>query len=203
MLTNTIPYGKCFVRYLRTRCFCIRNLTRSLRSLFRFLIRQQLVRKLKYRTHTLSTEVRFYTILTRKWRRNFFPDSRQNWSFSFFFIVLTFCVIRSTFVKMKWSACHKRGTKEKSKSPTGFEPTTSQTSGRPSIPLSYRELNWRVIYHFSFFQEEHLFREYHIVWYIFLYRNKNFVEIRIVFVRNTYTFHLVFTAFHLFLHEVK
>ena len=32
-------------------CFCIRNLTRSLRSLVRFLIRQQLVRK--YRTPTL------------------------------------------------------------------------------------------------------------------------------------------------------
>ena len=38
--------------YLRTRCFCIRNLTRSLRSLVRFLIRQQLVRK--YRTPALS-----------------------------------------------------------------------------------------------------------------------------------------------------
>ena len=44
--------GKCFVRYLRTRCFCIRNLTRSLRSLVRFLTRQQLVRK--YRTPVLS-----------------------------------------------------------------------------------------------------------------------------------------------------
>ena len=43
-IINTIPHGKCFVRYLRTRCFCIRNLTRSLRSLVRFLIRQQLVR---------------------------------------------------------------------------------------------------------------------------------------------------------------
>ena len=40
------------VRYLRTRCFCIRNLTRSPRSLVRFLIRQQLVRK--YRTPALS-----------------------------------------------------------------------------------------------------------------------------------------------------
>ena len=38
-------------RYLRTR-FCIRNLTRSLRPLVRFLIRQQLVRK--YRTPALS-----------------------------------------------------------------------------------------------------------------------------------------------------
>ena len=50
-IINTIPHGKCFVRYLRTR-FCIRNLTRSLRSLVRFLIRQQLVRK--YRTPALS-----------------------------------------------------------------------------------------------------------------------------------------------------
>ena len=111
-----------------------------------------------------------------------------------------------TNVKMKWSPFHEHGTKKKCKSPTGFEPTTSQTPGRPSIPLSYRELNWRVIYHFSFFQEEHLFREYHIVWYIFLYRNKNFVEIRIIFVRNTYTSHLVFTEFQLFLRvfrEVK
>ena len=30
-IINTIPHGKCFVRYSRTRCFCIRNLTRSLR----------------------------------------------------------------------------------------------------------------------------------------------------------------------------
>ena len=44
-IINTIPHGKCFVRYLRTRCFCIRNLTRSLRSLVRFLIRQQLLCK--------------------------------------------------------------------------------------------------------------------------------------------------------------
>ena len=44
-IINTIPHGKCFVRYLRTRCFCIRNLTRSLCSLVRFLIRQQLGRK--------------------------------------------------------------------------------------------------------------------------------------------------------------
>ena len=35
-----------------TRCFCIRNLTRSLLSLVPFLIRQQLVRK--YRTPALS-----------------------------------------------------------------------------------------------------------------------------------------------------
>ena len=46
------------VRYLRTRCFCIRNLTRSLRSLFRFLIRQQLVGK--YRTPALSIKYSLY-----------------------------------------------------------------------------------------------------------------------------------------------
>ena len=51
-IINTIPHGKCFVRYLRTRCLCIRNLTCSLRSLVRFLIRQHLVRK--YRTPALS-----------------------------------------------------------------------------------------------------------------------------------------------------
>ena len=47
------------VRYLRTRCFCNRNLTRSLRSLVRFLIRQQLVRK--YRTPALSMKYSLYT----------------------------------------------------------------------------------------------------------------------------------------------
>ena len=31
------------------------------------------------------------------------------------------------YVKMKWSACHKQGTKKKSGSLTGFEPMTSQT----------------------------------------------------------------------------
>ena len=48
------------VRYLRTRCFCNRNLTRSLRSLVRFLIRQQLVRK--YRTPALSMKYSLYII---------------------------------------------------------------------------------------------------------------------------------------------
>ena len=57
-IINTKPYGKCFVRYLRTRCFCIRNLTRSLRSLVRFLIHQQLVRK--YRTPALSVKYSLY-----------------------------------------------------------------------------------------------------------------------------------------------
>ena len=42
----------CFARYIRTRCFCIRNLTRSLPSLVPFLIRQQLVRE--YCTPALS-----------------------------------------------------------------------------------------------------------------------------------------------------
>ena len=51
-IINTILHGKCFVRYLCTRCFCIRNLTCSLRSLIRFLIRQQLLHK--YRTPALS-----------------------------------------------------------------------------------------------------------------------------------------------------
>ena len=63
MLTNTIPHRKCFVGNLSFRCFCIRNLTCTLRSRFRFEIRQQLVRKLKYRTRALFTEVRFYSIL--------------------------------------------------------------------------------------------------------------------------------------------
>ena len=60
-IINTIPHGKCFVRYLRTRCFCIRNLTRSLRSLVRFLIRQQLVRK--YRTPALSMKYSLFLLL--------------------------------------------------------------------------------------------------------------------------------------------
>ena len=59
-IINTIPHGKWFVRYLRTRCFCIRNLSRSLRSLVRFLIRQELVRK--YRTPALSMK---YSLFSR------------------------------------------------------------------------------------------------------------------------------------------
>ena len=43
-------------------------------------------------------------------------------------------------VKIKLSACHERGTKKKSESPTGFEPLTSQTPGGHSIYLSYGEL---------------------------------------------------------------
>ena len=61
-IINTIPHGKCYVRYLRTRCFCIRNLTRSLRSLVRFLICQQLVRK--YRTSALSMK---YSLFKRRY----------------------------------------------------------------------------------------------------------------------------------------
>ena len=60
---NTILHGKCFVRYLRTR-FCITNVARSLRSLVRFLIRQQLVRK--YRTPALPSHEVFYNILGTK-----------------------------------------------------------------------------------------------------------------------------------------
>ena len=55
---STVPHGKCFVLYLRTRCFCIRNLTRSMRSLVRFLIHQRLVRK--YRTYALSMKYSIY-----------------------------------------------------------------------------------------------------------------------------------------------
>ena len=54
------------VRYLRTSCFCIRNLTRSLRSLVRFLIRQKLVRK--YRTPAVSMKYSLYT--THAQRKN-------------------------------------------------------------------------------------------------------------------------------------
>ncbi len=50
-IINTIPHGKCFVRYLGNRWFVSEISTRSLRSLVRFLI-LQLVRK--YRTRALS-----------------------------------------------------------------------------------------------------------------------------------------------------
>ena len=69
-IINTIPHGKCFVRYLRTRCFCIRNLTRSLRSLVRFLTRQQLVRK--YRTPALTMKYSLFTY--HRWRVTFLLD---------------------------------------------------------------------------------------------------------------------------------
>ena len=57
-IINTIPHGKCFVRYLRTRCFCIRNRTSERSERVRFLIRQQLVRK--YRTPALSMKYSLY-----------------------------------------------------------------------------------------------------------------------------------------------
>ena len=60
---NTILHGKCFARCLRTRS-CIANVTRSLRSLVLFLIRQQLVRK--YRTHALPSHEVFCKILGTK-----------------------------------------------------------------------------------------------------------------------------------------
>ena len=63
-IINTIPHGKCFVRYLRTRCFCIRNLTSSLRPLFRFLIRQQLERK--HRTPALSMKYSLCTVSVKE-----------------------------------------------------------------------------------------------------------------------------------------
>ena len=40
---NKLQHGKRFVRDFHTRWFCIRNLTRSLRSLVRFQILHQLV----------------------------------------------------------------------------------------------------------------------------------------------------------------
>ena len=43
-----------------------------------------------------------------------------------------------TNVKMKLSACHERGTKKKFKSPTGFEPMTSQTPGGCSSHFELR-----------------------------------------------------------------
>ena len=68
IIINTIPHGKCFVRYLRTRCFCIRNLTRSLRSLIPFLIRQQLVGK--YRTPALSIKYSLFVTELGAWGNN-------------------------------------------------------------------------------------------------------------------------------------
>ena len=43
-------------------------------------------------------------------------------------------------MKMKYSACHESGKKKKSKSPTGFEPMTSQTPGGRSNHLSCEDL---------------------------------------------------------------
>ena len=47
-----MPQGKYFVRYLRTRCFCIRNRKSERSERVTFLIRQNLMRK--YRTPALS-----------------------------------------------------------------------------------------------------------------------------------------------------
>ena len=51
-IINTIPHGKCFVRYLRTSCWRIRNRTSERSERVRFLIQKQRVRK--YRTPALS-----------------------------------------------------------------------------------------------------------------------------------------------------
>ena len=78
-IINIIPHGTCFVWYLGTLCFCIRNLTRSLRSLVRFLIRQQLVRK--YHTPALSMK---YSLYTKAWPQLLHSSSSQyksaNWN---------------------------------------------------------------------------------------------------------------------------
>ena len=43
----------------------------------------------------------------------------------------------NNIAKMKWSACHERGTKKKSEFLTGFEPMISQTPGRGSTHVIY------------------------------------------------------------------
>ena len=52
-IINIIHHGKCMRTVSTHSLVCIRNLTRSLRSLVRFPILDQLVRK--YRTHTVRT----------------------------------------------------------------------------------------------------------------------------------------------------
>ena len=71
---------KVLCRYLHTRCFCIRNLTRSLRSLVRFLIRQQLVRK--YRTPALSMK---YSLHINSARNKYFFRKLPNINFNLYF----------------------------------------------------------------------------------------------------------------------
>ena len=61
------------VRYLPTRCICIRNLTRSLRSLVRFLIRHQLVRK--YRTPALSVKYSLFSLYKQGLRSDFVTNN--------------------------------------------------------------------------------------------------------------------------------
>ena len=74
-IINTIPHGKCFVRYFRPRCLRIRNLTRSPRALVRFLIQKQLGRK--YRTPALSVKYPLFpTLLTLSNVR------KPNWSWN-------------------------------------------------------------------------------------------------------------------------
>ena len=66
------------VRYLRTRCFCIRNLTRSLRSLVRFLIQKQRVRK--YRTKHFPCGIVFIIYILRHssfWRYFYFKSVKN------------------------------------------------------------------------------------------------------------------------------
>ena len=57
-----ITHGKCFVRYLRTRCFCIRNRTSDRSERVRFLIQKQRVRK--YRTPALSMKYSLFLVLS-------------------------------------------------------------------------------------------------------------------------------------------
>ena len=54
-IINTMPHGKCFLRYLRTSCWRIRNRTSERSERVRFLIRQQLVHK--YCTPALSMKL--------------------------------------------------------------------------------------------------------------------------------------------------
>ena len=63
-IMNTIPHGKRFVRYFRTRCFCIRNRTSEHSEQVRFLIQKQRVRK--YRTPALSMKYSVF-ILEFSW----------------------------------------------------------------------------------------------------------------------------------------
>ena len=61
-IINIIHHGKCMRTVSTHSLVCIRNLTRSLRSLVRFPILDQLVRK--YRTHTLSMKYSMYSYCT-------------------------------------------------------------------------------------------------------------------------------------------
>ena len=66
-----------------TRCFCIRNLTRSLRLLVRFLIRQQLEHK--YRTPALSMK---YSLHIHIYLNNDFIKHVHDRNYSFFFSIV-------------------------------------------------------------------------------------------------------------------